>query len=67
MIAGSKDLIKPEESAAIAGAIPGARLRILEGEGHVSYIVFAVLDPDILELGQKVIGLKEAFEMEKNI
>ena len=39
MLAGSKDVIKEEETRHIASVIPGAKLRILEGEGHGSYIV----------------------------
>ncbi len=37
--AGSKDLIRREHTEALAAAIPGARLRILPGEGHGSYII----------------------------
>ena len=39
VLAGSKDLVREEETRAIAAGIPGAELRILEGEGHGSYIV----------------------------
>lgn len=39
VLAGSGDLILPEETRHIAAAIPGAQLRILEGEDHGSYIV----------------------------
>lgn len=39
VLAGSKDVIKEEETRHIASVIPGAELRILEGEGHGSYIV----------------------------
>jgi pimeloyl-ACP methyl ester carboxylesterase len=35
---GSKDVIKEKETRHIAAAVPGAELRILEGEGHGSYI-----------------------------
>lgn len=38
VLAGSKDVIKEKETRHIASAIPGAELRILEGEGHGSYI-----------------------------
>ena len=38
VIAGSKDLIKEEETCKIADSIPGAKLKILEGESHVSYV-----------------------------
>ena len=39
VLAGSKDLILEQETRRIAAAIPGAELRILDGEGHGSYIV----------------------------
>lgn len=39
VLAGSKDLVAEEETRQIAAGIPGAELRILEGEGHGSYIV----------------------------
>lgn len=38
VIAGSKDLINEKETRLIADSIPGAKLRILEGESHVSYV-----------------------------
>ena len=38
MIAGSRDLIKKEETQRIADYIPGAKLRILQGHSHMSYI-----------------------------
>ena len=38
VLAGSKDVIKEKETRHIAAAVPGAELRILEGEGHGSYI-----------------------------
>ena len=43
VLAGSKDLIRPEHTRAIAGAIPGARLLILPGESHGSYVVHSDL------------------------
>ena len=39
VVAGEKDLVKRSETEEIAKAIPGARFRIVEGEGHGSYIV----------------------------
>jgi pimeloyl-ACP methyl ester carboxylesterase len=39
VLAGSGDLILPRETRHIAAAVPGARLRILQGEDHGSYIV----------------------------
>lgn len=37
--AGSKDIIKPKETQAIAVHIPNAKLHIFEGETHGSYVV----------------------------
>ena len=39
VMAGEKDLVLGKETAKIAMAIPGAKLRIIPGEGHGSYIV----------------------------
>ncbi len=39
VLAGSKDLIVEKETRHIASVIPGAELRILEGENHGSYII----------------------------
>ena len=39
VLAGSKDVIPEEETRHIASVVPGAELRILEGESHGSYIV----------------------------
>ena len=54
VIAGSKDLIKESESRAIADAIPGAKLRILQGDGHMSYVTTGSRLADIIleEAGQ---------------
>ena len=38
VIAGSKDLVNEKETRLIADSIPGAKLRILDGESHVSYV-----------------------------
>ena len=38
VIAGSRDIIKRKETQRIADSIPGAKLRILKGHGHISYI-----------------------------
>ncbi len=38
VLAGSADLIREKETRHIAGTIPGAELRILEGEDHGSYV-----------------------------
>lgn len=39
VLAGSKDLVKEEDTRLIAASIPGAQLKILPGEDHMSYIV----------------------------
>ena len=39
IIAGENDLVKGSETAAIAMSIPGAKMRIIPGEGHGTYIV----------------------------
>ncbi len=39
VIAGEKDIIIRKETKRIAAAIPDARLMILQGEGHGSYII----------------------------
>ena len=39
VLAGSRDVIREEETLHIAETIPGAELQILEGEDHGSYIV----------------------------
>ena len=39
VLAGSRDLIRESETRHIANTIPEAKLRILEGEDHGSYIV----------------------------
>lgn len=39
VLAGSKDLVVEEDTRFIAENIPGATLKILEGEGHETYIV----------------------------
>ena len=49
VIAGSKDLIRESETRTIAESIPGARLRILAGESHGSYIVHSTKIADLLK------------------
>lgn len=38
VIAGSKDIILEKETRCIAASIPGSKLRIIDGAGHVSYV-----------------------------
>ncbi|MCL2495384.1 MAG: alpha/beta hydrolase [Oscillospiraceae bacterium] len=49
VLAGGKDIVEARHTRIIAGAIPGARLRILPGEGHASYVVNSPKLVDILE------------------
>lgn len=39
VIAGSKDLVPESDTRFIAESIPGAKLRIMEGDSHTSYVV----------------------------
>lgn len=48
VIAGEKDIILGTETAKIAMSIPGAKLRIIPGEGHGSYIVHKSRIADII-------------------
>lgn len=41
VLAGEKDMIKEEHTRIIAASVPGARLKILPGEGHASYIMYS--------------------------
>lgn len=51
VLAGEKDLIRPEHTALIAESIPNAVIRILPGETHGSHIVHSTKIADlILEL-----------------
>ena len=43
VLAGSKDLVLPQHTRLIASSIPGARLLILPGESHTSYVVHSDL------------------------
>ena len=48
VMAGEKDLIPGKETARIAMSIPGAKMRIIPGEGHGSYIVHKSRIADII-------------------
>ena len=48
VMAGEKDLVLGKETAKIAMSIPGAKLRIIPGEGHGSYIVHKSRIADII-------------------
>ena len=48
VIAGSRDLIREDETKLIAKSIPNAKLMILKGESHGSYIVHSTKIADIL-------------------
>jgi pimeloyl-ACP methyl ester carboxylesterase len=39
VLAGEKDMVRTEHTQQIAAAIPGAKLKILPGEGHGSYVI----------------------------
>jgi pimeloyl-ACP methyl ester carboxylesterase len=50
VVAGENDLFKPEVIPGVAKAIPGARLMLVPGHDHLSYIVDNdLLYPDLLE------------------
>ncbi len=57
VLAGSGDLILPEETRHIAAAVPGAQLRILQGEDHGSYIVHST----------KIAGLIRDFSLQEKV
>ena len=59
VIAGSKDLVDEKETRLIAESIPGAKLRILEGEGHMSY---ATTGSHLADIIMEETGLKEPGE-----
>jgi pimeloyl-ACP methyl ester carboxylesterase len=53
VLAGEKDVIREEHTRLIASAIPGAKLKILPGEKHDSYVIDSPkLAPLLLELLQ---------------
>ena len=54
VVAGSRDLIKEKETRRIAASIPGAQLRILEGESHESYVANS---EKIAELAEEFFGI----------
>ena len=48
VLAGSRDLIRESETRHIAETIPEAKLRILEGEDHGSYIIHSETIADLI-------------------
>ena len=56
VIAGSKDIVREEETRAIAEAVPGAKLRILDGESHTSY---AITGSHLADIIMEEAGIKE--------
>ncbi|MBR4473357.1 MAG: alpha/beta hydrolase [Oscillospiraceae bacterium] len=48
VIAGKRDVIREKETRSIAEAIPNARLILLPGEGHGSYIIHKTKIADII-------------------
>ena len=56
VLAGSKDIIDEKETRLIAESIPGAKLRILEGEGHISY---ATTGSHLADIIMEEAGLRE--------
>lgn len=64
VLAGSKDLALEEDTRFIAYSIPNAKLKILDGEGHESYIVHKTKIAELmLELMKKILELKRENEM----
>ena len=49
VVAGKRDMIKRKETEHIAACIPGAELRILEGETHESYVTHSERIAEIVE------------------
>lgn len=43
VLAGERDMVRPAHTRAIAQAIPGARLLVLPGQSHASYVVHSDL------------------------
>ena len=58
VIAGSEDLVLEKETRRIAASVPGAKLRILDGEDHMSYVTYKSRLADIIleETGLKKPG-----------
>lgn len=49
VVAGKRDMIKEKETRRIAASIPGAELRILDGETHESYVAHSEKIAEITE------------------
>ena len=56
VIAGEHDLVLGRETAKIAMSIPGAKMRIIPGEGHGSYIVHKSRIADIIMEETGIVG-----------
>ena len=55
VLAGEKDIIREEETRFIAANIPNARLKILKGENHMSYVINSPkLYPELAEFLSEV-------------
>ena len=48
VLAGSRDLIREQETRHIAAALPNASLKILPGEGHGTYIIHQTKIADLI-------------------
>ena len=56
VIAGSKDVVDEKDTRLIAESIPGAKLRLFEGEGHISY---AATGSHLADIIMEEVGIRE--------